>query len=169
MLTEDPPMFDDEEDYSLLFNTLADSLSLAANLFPQILQLSTMEDYKEPVNSLLKSMVDSGYLTAKDYEAYFSKLYFDAKIELKKQQNQDEKLLQKQNNESIKDDDESSTDDADDNDYANMRKYSASPLLSDYSALLAPFYTTKESVHTFLQSKYNPKIPGCKWMQPLRW
>ena len=93
LLLQDPPLFDDYSDYSDFFETFQDSLQLARSLFPEILQLTTIEDYKEPVINLLSTLLDSGYIKADDYKDYFSKIYFDAKIELKKQQNAEEKLL----------------------------------------------------------------------------
>jgi hypothetical protein len=120
---------------------------LSKVLFPEILQLASLEDYKPFVNTLLKTLVDSGFLKGKDYESYFSKLYFDAKVELKKQQNKDEKRLEMQNEE-------------DDNDYVNDAGYrsiynnngSAEGFsLHDYAALLIPFYDKFHSVPRYFE------------------
>ena len=102
----DPPVFDDDNDYDNLFELLYDSLPLTRRMFPNLLQLSSIETYKAPVNNLLATLVDSGFLHANDYESYFSRIYFDAKIEMKKMQNNDERLLQNENNE---DDDDAVT------------------------------------------------------------
>ena len=56
----------------------------------------TIDDYKDNVTSLLVNLVDSNLIAAKEYEDYFTKIYFDAKIELKKQQTKDEKLMRKE-------------------------------------------------------------------------
>ena len=68
-----------------MWGHLYDTLSLTKVIFPDILQLMTVDDYGDDIMRLLKTMVDSGFLKAADYEAYFSKLYLDAKQTLKKQ------------------------------------------------------------------------------------
>ncbi len=109
LLLQDPPVFDDKNQYSALFNLIGDSLTLSKRLFPDLLQLASLQDYKEPVNSLLRQLVDSNYLPAAAYSSFFSRIYFDAKTELKKQQNKDDKLLQQQSsNEAENDDNEDS-------------------------------------------------------------
>ncbi|MCW3110158.1 MAG: lipoprotein [Segetibacter sp.] len=154
LLVQDPPIFDDSYEYGRIFNQFSDTLPLAKTLFPEILQLASLEDYKPFVNSLLKSMVDSGYLSAADYDSYFSKLYFDAKIELKKQQNKDEKRLEMDDD----DDDESENDEPG---YKaaytkNSRKLSTSSL-EDYAVLLMPFYDKYPSVPKYFQKLLQSK------------
>ena len=149
-LVQDPPIFNNSFEYERLFDQFSDTLSLAKTLFPDILQLASLEDYKPYINSLLKSMVDSGYATAGDYESYFSKLYFDAKIELKKQQNKDEKRLGME------------SDDDDDNVeyrrvYNNRSSGSSASNLEDYAVLLFPFYNKYASV-----PKYFDKLLASK-------
>ncbi len=80
-----------EEDYHGKWSELYDTLSLTKAIFPDFLQLMTIDDYKEDVMDLLTTMVDSGYLKAADYENYFSKIYLDAKQMLKKQIAKEEK------------------------------------------------------------------------------
>ena len=103
LLLQDPPLFDDYDEYGDFFDKFGDSLQLTRLLFPEILQLTTIEDYKEPVIALLATLLDSGYIQAKDYKDYLSKIYFDAKIEMKKQQNAEEKLLEQQAQENFND------------------------------------------------------------------
>jgi uncharacterized protein YbaP (TraB family) len=71
---------------------LYDTLALTKLIFPDFLQLMNVEDYKEEVANLLTAMVDSGYLKGSDYENYFSKIYLDAKQQLKKQIAREEKI-----------------------------------------------------------------------------
>jgi uncharacterized protein YbaP (TraB family) len=148
LLLQDPPVFDDEYDNASIFSFLEDSLALTKTLFPELLQLSSLEDYKGPVISLLRTMSDSGFVAAKDYEEYFSKIYFDAKIELKRQQNRDEKLLEKQ---SRQDDDD---DDGDDSSTGEMGGD-----LADYAVLLAPYYTKNPAVHKYFDKLLRSKDP----------
>jgi hypothetical protein len=64
---------------------LYDSLKLTRTILPGLLPLMTLDDYKKPIMGLLRSMVDSNLVTAKDYEIYFSKFLIEAKQALKKQ------------------------------------------------------------------------------------
>jgi Uncharacterized protein conserved in bacteria len=64
---------------------LYDSLQLTKQLFPDILQLMNIDDYRNDMMNLLVTMVDSGYLHAADYESYFPKIYLEARQQLKKQ------------------------------------------------------------------------------------
>lgn len=97
-------------------------------------------------------MVDSGYIAAKDYEAYYSKLYFDAKIELKRQQGRDERTLEQQSKE-----------DENDENMRGVNNELSSSELANYAVLLAPFYNNNNAVHRYfdrlLQSK-DPEVQG---------
>jgi uncharacterized protein YbaP (TraB family) len=64
---------------------LHDSLQLTKTILPGLLPLLTLDDYKQPIMGLLRRMVDSNLVTAKDYEMYFSKFLIEAKQVLKKQ------------------------------------------------------------------------------------
>jgi uncharacterized protein YbaP (TraB family) len=142
LLLQDPPIFDGGDyNYNDLFSKFNDSLALAKTMFPEILQLASLDDYKYSVNSLLINLVDSGYIKSTDYESYYSKLYFDAKIELKRQSNRDERAVEKESN---KDDEEEST--------GNSRRYyddESSSGIDNYSVLLMPFYDKYPAVQKF--------------------
>ncbi len=150
LLVQDPPVFDNSSDYSYLFQNFGDSLQLARSLFPELLQLSTVDDYKDNIHSLLTTLVDSGYIKANDYEPYFSKLFFDAKLHLKKQLGKDEQQLQKtdDDNESNKYDKYNNDNKTTDEDYTE---------LEEDAVLLMPFYEKNNNVPHFfdklLQSK----------------
>lgn len=163
-IMQDPPVFDDAASYSSFFEFFEDSLPLTKTLFPDILQLVTIQDYKAPVTNLLRTMVDSGQVAAADYEDYYNKLYFDAKIEWKKQQNSDEKLLEKENK---------TNDDEDDNSNS-YRGYNYRPRgirtsyvsddsprgdigINDYSVLLSPFYDTHPAIPKFFDKQLQSK------------
>lgn len=147
LILQDPPIYEDDENYSSLFYALEDTLALSKTLFPDLLQLSSLQDYKQPVNSLLSTMIDSGYLSASDYEQYYSRIYFDAKIELKKQQNKEEKLLEK---ESRQDEDEDAI-----TNYAE--KYNSDTNIDDYSVLLIPFYDKNPAVNKYFEKLLQSK------------
>ncbi|MBI5856036.1 MAG: TraB/GumN family protein [Sphingobacteriales bacterium] len=64
---------------------LSDSLKLTKMILPDLLPLLNLDDYKNNIMNLLGKMVDSGLVTTKDYDIYFSKFLIEAKQELKKQ------------------------------------------------------------------------------------
>jgi uncharacterized protein YbaP (TraB family) len=140
LLVQDPPIFDNPSDYNYLFQDLGDSLALARSLFPDLLQLAAVDDYKENMRALMTTLVDSGFLAAADYESYFRQLYFDAKIQWKKQEGRDEMRLQKK--ESDKEDDMTGND-AEATDETNSD-------LQEYAVLLMPFYDKNATVPRFL-------------------
>lgn len=146
IIVQDPPLFENSYDYTRMFSSFSDTPKLAKTLFPEFFQLAQVEDYKVRINSLLKLMVDSGVVTANDYKDYFSKLYFDAKIQLKKQQARDEKIMEKENNEA-------------ENERDGNRNYNPSTrtLLTDYSVLLMPFYETNSTVPKYFEKLLQSK------------
>jgi len=108
IITTEPPVLDkpDGANYSYLRNEISfgknysnwpgisnndfmdelyDSLPLTRTILPGLLPLMNLDDYKWPVMRLLRTMVDSNLVSAKDYEMYFSKFLIEAKQELKKQ------------------------------------------------------------------------------------
>ena len=146
LMLQDPPIFDNDYNYTNLFAGFQDSLALSSTLYPDFLQLDALDDYKEPVRSLLVTLVDSGYTKTPQYETYFSKLFFDAKIELKKQRAKDEKQMEAENSKP--------DDNDDDNNYSyDDRKNS----LDDYALLLMPFYDTNPSVPKFFNNLLTSK------------
>ena len=146
MLLQEPPVFDNESTYTDLFDDVSDSLLLARSLFPEIIQLTNIPEYKAPINDLLINLLDSGYIQAKDYESYYNKIYFDARIEMKRQQNKEEKLLEKQTEK------ENGNADADETaayDYGSYRYSGSSSDIENYAALLIPFYNTNPVLEKF--------------------
>ena len=146
LLLQDPPVFVNNYEYNTFFNDINDSLALAKQLFPGILQLSTITEYKDNINSLLVTLVDSNFITGKEYENYFTKIYFDAKLELKKQQSKDEKILELESN--------------DNNEPRIFTGYNnTKSKLDDYAVLLMPFYD-KPAVKTFFDKILYSKDPA---------
>ncbi len=148
LLLQDPPIFENDEDYDAFFDNLGDSLQLSKSLFPQLLQLSTLNDYKENITALLVTLADSGYVKGADYESYFSGIYVDAKVAWKKQQAREEKIMEA-NNKKNPDDEEDV-----------VEEYGGSAnnyVLNDFAVLLMPFYESNKNIRPFitrlLQSK----------------
>ncbi|MBC7687916.1 MAG: TraB/GumN family protein [Aquabacterium sp.] len=146
LVLQDPPLFENDYDYTTLFNNLAGSLPLAATLYPELLQLAAVEDYKKPVTKLLVTLVDSGYIKNKQLTSYFTKIYFDSKIALKKQMGKDEK--------------KTAEDKSNNNDYESNTDFNSvgnNDELTNYAILLMPFFNSNATVPKFfkklLQSK----------------
>jgi uncharacterized protein YbaP (TraB family) len=88
-----PSLSGPNQDYSFLsrysnggfMDELYDSLQLTRNILPGLLPLMMLDDYKKPIMHLLRVMIDSNLVKAKDYEIYYSKFLIEARQELKKQ------------------------------------------------------------------------------------
>ena len=146
LMIQDPPIFDNTSEYTSLFRDIGDSLSLARILFPELLRLSTVDDYKANIQSLLADLVDSNYVQGADYEPWFSQIYFDAKIQWKKQEAKDERRLQKKEEEN----DETTDSDADD---------ASANELDDYAVLLMPFYDKNSTIPHFFDKLLRSRDP----------
>jgi uncharacterized protein YbaP (TraB family) len=147
IVTNDPPVLNvdgDEGDYEgdeeegrngAFIDELSDSLQLTAMIFRDLLPLVNIDDYKEPIMSLLGEMIDSNLITGKDYEMYLQKFLLEGKQAWKKQsiseKNKSIAAAQK------KDDDEDEDD--------NTREYGNSDL-NLYATLLLPFWDTHPAV-----------------------
>ncbi len=115
-------------------------------MLPQILQLTSLDDYKASVTNLLYSLVDSGYIKADDYADQYTRLYFDAQVQLKKLQSRDEKEAERLKKEKNGDDE-----------IANARYYTeygrgginSGSTITNYAALLMPFYDKNTAVPKF--------------------
>ena len=140
LVLADPPIFENESEYDLFFDNLADSLPLSKLLFPQLLQLSSLNDYKQNIINLLVSLVDSGYVKGADYAAYVPGIFIDAKVAWKKQQAKEEKIMEANNKKDVNDE------------YDVVEVYSGSPngySLNNYAVLLMPFYESNKNIPAF--------------------
>lgn len=138
LLLSDPPIFESVYDYNSIFENFHDSLQLSAVLFPELLQLSSLDDYKEKIMALLVVLVDSGYVKPNAYEKYFSSIYFDAIVALKKQRSKEEKVMM------------DAAKNAENEYRPAVYNYNATgKLLKSYSVLLAPFYGKNKKVQSF--------------------
>ena len=146
LIVQDPPIFENSSDYQGLFESITDSLALAKLLFPDLLQLASVDDYKYNIQTLLATLVDSGYMRGPDYESWLSQVYFDAKIQWKKQEAKDEEKLQK-------DDDANESNSyyrSDDDDKGGNN-------LDNYAVLLSPFYDKNPTIPRFFDKLLTSK------------
>ncbi|MBK7884061.1 MAG: TraB/GumN family protein [Chitinophagaceae bacterium] len=154
LILQDPPVVENNYDYVFL-DGLSDSLQLARNLFPEFLELTVLEDYKPKILQLLAKLADSGYIKPKDYESYFYKIYFDAKVELKKQLSKDGKLMEA---EFKKEDGNSVMENYNTYDYNNYN-YNKNDNLYNNAVLLMPFYDNNPAVKKIFDKLVVSKDP----------
>ena len=139
ILLQDPPIFENNYEYNNLFENLQDSLRLTAGLFPELLRLGSLDDYKEKIIDLFAILVDSGFVKPKNYKSVFPNIYVDAKVALKRQQSKDEKKMRTES--------KSYGDEEPVRIYGNYKDESVS--IKNYSILLMPFYEKDKNVKNF--------------------
>ena len=141
IMLQDPPIFENNYEYNGLFENLEDSLTLTAGLFPELLRLASLDDYKDKIIDLFAILVDSDLVKPKIYKSYFPNIYIDGKVALKKQQSKEEKLMRTENKKNDDDDPVRV--------YSNRNNKSAA--LQNYSILLMPFYDKDKNVQDFFK------------------
>ncbi len=155
ILLQDPPVFNNTYNYNTFFYAISDSLELARQLFPQLLELNTIDEYKKPILNLLKTLVDSSLIRGNDYANYFTKIYIDAKTELKKQQIRDERIMEKENKKEDDNNNQFSYNSSSSFFNSDVTNYygnnSSITNLNLVAALLAPFYDSKIEVQKFFE------------------
>ncbi|MGJ8591357.1 MAG: TraB/GumN family protein [Aquaticitalea sp.] len=82
LMENDLPL--DVRNINSIFRVTNDSLQLTSELFPNILRFTSVEEYKEPIYTLLATVLDSNLVKAKIYRKYKSQIITDGKIELKR-------------------------------------------------------------------------------------
>ena len=125
-------------------NELDDSLQLTKTILTDLLPLMTLDDYKKPIMHLLRKMVDSNLVKAKDYEIYYSKFLIEAKQQLKKQNIEEKKsAIEKAEDEKA----ETKTE----NPYRRNEGDQGNEDLITYATLLLPFRETNPAVNDLLK------------------
>lgn len=89
LMATDLPLLSNTFHISYIFAPYRENLSLAKKMFPELLQYSTISEYKAPIFSLLAKLVAEGGLKPKAYKKYKSQILNDAKIQLKRQLGRD--------------------------------------------------------------------------------
>ena len=121
---------------------LYDTLALSTTIIPELLDIMTLDDYKEDVLQLLTFAVDSGYIKADAYSRYYNKFLLDAKQQVKKQAaREDEKEMDKMERE----------DEMDYNYNYNYRNHAQNNDLENYAVLLMPFWDRSAEVPAFFE------------------
>ena len=130
LVVNDPPLTQGN-DILYIFYRLDDSIELAVDLYPQLLDLTEFEEYEVYVYQLLAAVVDSGLTDGSIYKGHLKSIMKEAKYALKRQQSRD----QTETESNVYDDYFSS-------DYyeSNWSRHE----LSYFTALLMPFKTNED-------------------------
>jgi hypothetical protein len=116
----------------------------------------TLDDYKKPIMHLLRKMVDSNLVKAKDYEIYYSKFLIEAKQQLKKQNIEEKKsAIEKAEDEKA----ETKTE----NLYRRNEGDQGNEDLITYATLLLPFRETNPAVNDLLKQMLSSKDKRLKY------
>ncbi|MBT8322660.1 MAG: TraB/GumN family protein, partial [Eudoraea sp.] len=84
LLAQDLPLAADAKEIEKIFSPFRDSLPLAKKLFPDLLQFSTIGEYKLPIISMLASLKAGEHVKSASYRAYKRLILNDARIQLKR-------------------------------------------------------------------------------------
>ena len=84
IMGKDLPLISNTFEIRKIFKPYFDSLPKARKLYPQLLDFSTIEEYKPHIFSLLAKLKANGLVKPKSYKKYRKQILSDAKIELKR-------------------------------------------------------------------------------------
>ncbi len=133
LLEKDIPLSTNKYDISNMFREPKEALNLAKNLFPDLLNYATIDEYKKTVYKLLSTLLDDNMIKPKVYKSFKKQILNEAKIELKRQ------LSKKQNQ-------------ADEYDSYSSR-YAKEGVLKNYVTILYPFKSEKSTSDFLLKLK----------------
>ncbi|NNE78478.1 MAG: hypothetical protein HKN31_15555 [Pricia sp.] len=85
LMETDLPLLSNTLEINLIFRPYRDSLPLANELFPKLLDFSNISEYKAPIFSLLAKLQARGIIKPKVYKKFKTQILNDAKIKLKRQ------------------------------------------------------------------------------------
>ncbi|SDW23382.1 Uncharacterized conserved protein YbaP, TraB family [Lutibacter oricola] len=126
LLEYDFPLTSKAFEISSMLRPLNDSLEISKQLFPSLLNFTTINEYKEPIYDLLAALTKKKLINPKVYKSYKNQILTEAKIELKRQ------LSKKIENNSFKK-----------GSYRSYNNYSMDNSLNSYTQLLFPFRKDK--------------------------
>ena len=129
LLLEEAPLTDNTYKINSIFYELNDTLELAANLYPDILELTSYPEYKSNIYSLLAQLIDSNKIDPNKYRPQLRKITREAKDELKRQYASESKSAISY--------------------YGSSDSYD--DLLDDFVTILAPFYNQEDGVKEYFK------------------
>lgn len=92
LITDETPLVNDGEEIEYLFMPFYDSLDVAKELYPKVLMLTALDEYKMPVYQLLATLVDSNVIKPKVYKSHLKQLIWEANNEAKRQKGSEASL-----------------------------------------------------------------------------
>ncbi|PZP43366.1 MAG: hypothetical protein DI598_15870, partial [Pseudopedobacter saltans] len=127
--------------YDEIMGGLYDSLQLTKTIYPELLPLINLDDYKWKVMELTTKLLDSNQINSSDYKVYFPKFLLEGKQALKKELAMERKSVidAASHSENMYDEFVPKV-----NDRSNQE-------LSTYAQLLLPFYDSNEKVRDFFK------------------
>lgn len=136
----------DDEEYDNFLDRLEDSLALTKSIFPDLLPLVNLEDYRKPIMGLLETLIDSNQVSLADYQTYFSKFFLEARHSIRKQMvAEKQKAINKASKEVNEEDDVNYLSYP----YDGNRDDEGNKELSRYASILAPAWDTNADVRHF--------------------
>lgn len=84
LLLWEAPIGVDINSHSGLFGAIRDSLELSSMLFPELMDLTSYDEYERPVLRLLSTMLDSSVIDRKTYQDRLAFLTQEAKVEFRR-------------------------------------------------------------------------------------
>ncbi|MFY0629223.1 MAG: TraB/GumN family protein [Flavobacteriaceae bacterium] len=85
LLNYDTPLTLSGNDIGKMFSPMRDSILLMKKIFPELLDFTSIEEYKAPIYGLLSKLLDEKMLTKEVYKKYKKQILTEAIIELKRQ------------------------------------------------------------------------------------
>ncbi len=131
------PIFASRQDLKSVFYALSDSLELTRTMFPDLLKLASLADYKESVYSLLAQLVEKKQIPVSTYESYLNQIVYDARTEAKRQFAQEEERQIEEEAREEEDPDYS---------YTNKR---VNDELTNFAILLAPALAQNKTIQKY--------------------
>jgi uncharacterized protein YbaP (TraB family) len=84
ILALDIPISDNSYDMQSMLYAFADSLRLAKVILPELLELTTITEYRNTAYNIISRMKDSGIITENDYATIHNRLVLETRIEYKR-------------------------------------------------------------------------------------
>lgn len=133
LILEEAPLTDNDYAINNIFYELNDTLELAANLYPDLLELSTYPEYKSNIYGLLAQLLDSNKIKTEIYRSQIRKITREAKDELKRQFASEGKSTSSYSY------------------YSRSKGDQYDEVLDDFAKILAPVYKEDASVQEFFR------------------
>lgn len=145
MLEEETPLTNDEYKLNSIFYPFYDSLKLVKELYPNMLKLASLPEYKETAYEYLATLLDSGLINKRAYRRSLNEMVWEATNEVKR----------KKSDEASKEHDYYETASR-----YNIFKYNYD--LYNYAKLFMPYYKSNRKVKKFFERLDQIKEPGLR-------